>query len=65
MRIEEDDVMEQVKETFEKTITVHTIRTDNENCTHEVGILNKLSLSLISHNLLYIVFLTVLSPILI
>ncbi|EPB71018.1 DSHCT domain protein [Ancylostoma ceylanicum] len=36
--MEEDDVMEQIKETFEKTVTVHTIRTDNENCTHEVAL---------------------------
>ncbi|KAL6735952.1 hypothetical protein Aduo_006351 [Ancylostoma duodenale] len=38
VRVEEDDVMEQIKETFEKTVTVHTIRTDNENCTHEVAL---------------------------
>ncbi|VDN35340.1 unnamed protein product [Cylicostephanus goldi] len=38
VRMETDDVMEQVKETFEKTVTVHTIRTDNENCTHEVAL---------------------------
>ncbi|KHJ91159.1 DEAD/DEAH box helicase [Oesophagostomum dentatum] len=37
-RVETEDVIEQVKETFEKTITVHSIRTDNENCTHEVAL---------------------------
>nr|CDJ94252.1 DNA RNA helicase and DSH domain containing protein [Haemonchus contortus] len=38
VRLDDDTVMEELRETFEKRIVVHTIRTDNENCTHEVAL---------------------------
>ncbi|VDL72543.1 unnamed protein product [Nippostrongylus brasiliensis] len=38
VRVEEDVVMVDMQEMFDKRVTVHTIRTDNENCTHEVAL---------------------------
>ncbi|VDO33181.1 unnamed protein product [Haemonchus placei] len=38
VRLDDDTVMDELRETFEKRIVVHTIRTDNENCTHEVAL---------------------------
>ncbi|KAK6049846.1 DEAD/DEAH box helicase [Cooperia oncophora] len=38
VRLDDDVVMEDMRQTFDKRIVVHTIRTDNENCTHEVAL---------------------------
>ncbi|KJH50526.1 hypothetical protein DICVIV_03290 [Dictyocaulus viviparus] len=39
-RLREDDdiIPEEIRQTFEKRVTVHTIHTDDENCTHEVAL---------------------------
>ncbi|KAK5976698.1 Helicase ATP-binding domain-containing protein, partial [Trichostrongylus colubriformis] len=38
IRPDDDVIMEEMRETFDKRIVVHTIQTDNENCTHEVAL---------------------------
>ncbi|VDM64395.1 unnamed protein product [Angiostrongylus costaricensis] len=38
-RFKEDEMVpEEIRETFERRVTVHTIQTDNENCSHEVAL---------------------------
>uniref|UniRef100_A0A0K0CVH9 Helicase ATP-binding domain-containing protein n=1 Tax=Angiostrongylus cantonensis TaxID=6313 RepID=A0A0K0CVH9_ANGCA len=38
-RFKEDEMVpEEIRGTFERRVTVHTIQTDNENCTHEVAL---------------------------
>uniref|UniRef100_A0A8L8K264 Superkiller viralicidic activity 2-like 2 n=1 Tax=Heligmosomoides polygyrus TaxID=6339 RepID=A0A8L8K264_HELPZ len=36
--LDDEVVIEDNREVFEKRVSIHTIRTDNENCTHEVAL---------------------------